>query len=396
MTSRAWALRVRPRRPPATSPPPAALSRRTSFLTCLTPTSGLPPTRAAVQGTTLQSSRVFRRARRARCTQSPAGRRLRTWARPDTWPPGDAAGAGASRLDGRASRTRLWAGRFPCAEGAHERLGGPDREPLADGPLRRLLDGLGVVEAEQRPGVAHVELAVADRVAHLLGELEEPERVRDRRALLADPLRDLLLREAVLARRAPRRPRPPRSRSGRRAGGSRRARARRPRGRSPRGRRRDLLQPGALRRAPAPLAGDDAVLRAPRLRTRIGSTTPCSRIDAASSSSFGLVEALARLLRVPLDRLDRQARSERPAPATGPRGRDARRGGVREERGHAAAEGGAPLVGQAHATPPGLAGRGWSPRAPARGSSGSPSRPRRRAGWACRGWAPRRAARCAG
>ena len=50
---------------------------------------------------------------------------------------------------------------------------------------------------------------------------------------------------------------------------------------------RDLMQAGQLRRAPAPLAGDDLILpgRRAKGRTRIGWITPRSRIESASSPS---------------------------------------------------------------------------------------------------------------
>ena len=63
---------------------------------------------------------------------------------------------------------------------------------------------------------------------------------------------------------------------------------------------RHVVQAGLLRRPPAPLAGDDLVgLRgaAGGGRTRIGWTTPFSRIEAASSSRSRRVVALARIAR---------------------------------------------------------------------------------------------------
>ena len=54
--------------------------------------------------------------------------------------------------------------------------------------------------------------------------------------------------------------------------------------------RRDFVQAGELRRAPAALAGDDLVARRARrhasTRTTIGWITPCALIDSASSASF--------------------------------------------------------------------------------------------------------------
>ena len=67
---------------------------------------------------------------------------------------------------------------------------------------------------------------------------------------------------------------------------------------------RHLVQAGALRRAPAPLAGDDLeIVRAPRAaRTTIGWMMPRSRIEAASSSSSASAKQLARIARIGLQR----------------------------------------------------------------------------------------------
>src|SRR6266568_1105391 len=99
---------------------------------------------------------------------------------------------------GRGLRLRGPGGFALQGEQADERLGRPDGELLADHALSRLADRLLALEAEERPGVAHVELPVVHEVAHLGGEPEEPERVRDRRAVLSDALGDLLLGEAVV------------------------------------------------------------------------------------------------------------------------------------------------------------------------------------------------------
>ena len=46
--------------------------------------------------------------------------------------------------------------------------------------------------------MAHLQLVAGDEVAHLLRQLEQAQRVGHRRAVLADPLRQLLLRVAEL------------------------------------------------------------------------------------------------------------------------------------------------------------------------------------------------------
>ena len=84
----------------------------------------------------------------------------------------------------------------------------------------------GSSSAEQRARVAHREPLVLDHLAHRRRQLEQPDRVRDRAAVLADALGDLLLRQPELVDQALERARPPRAARGRRAGGSRPVRAR--------------------------------------------------------------------------------------------------------------------------------------------------------------------------
>ena len=54
--------------------------------------------------------------------------------------------------------------------------------------LRRL-------DAEQRAGVAHVELAALEHLAHQARQLEEPQQIRDRRARPADGVGCIGVRE---------------------------------------------------------------------------------------------------------------------------------------------------------------------------------------------------------
>ncbi len=74
----------------------------------------------------------------------------------------------------------------------------PDRQPVPDRAARQLGLQLGVREAGQHLGVAGGELAVPDPALDLRGQGEQPERVGDRGALLADPLGDLLLGQAQI------------------------------------------------------------------------------------------------------------------------------------------------------------------------------------------------------
>ena len=56
---------------------------------------------------------------------------------------------------------------------------------------------LGVRKAQQGPGVALGDLLVADARLDLLGQFEQPEQVRERRAVQAEPAGQLLLGPAV-------------------------------------------------------------------------------------------------------------------------------------------------------------------------------------------------------
>ena len=87
----------------------------------------------------------------------------------------------------------------------------------------------------------------------------------------------------------------------RRAGASR---GRRPRGRSP----GTVGSAGLAGGAPAALAGDQLVAARGRRRTTTGWITPCARTESASPCGRLGVEALARLPRVRVDRLDRELR----------------------------------------------------------------------------------------
>src|SRR5262249_48905677 len=79
-----------------------------------------------------------------------------------------------------------------------QRLGGAHRQ-LAVHPLaRRPLDLGGLVEREQRAGVAHRQPVVLDQLADRRRQLEQPDRVGDRAAVLADPLGDRLLGQPEL------------------------------------------------------------------------------------------------------------------------------------------------------------------------------------------------------
>ena len=55
-----------------------------------------------------------------------------------------------------------------------------------------------LLETEQGAGVAHREPLVLDHLADRVRELQQADRVRDRAAILADALGDLVLRQAEL------------------------------------------------------------------------------------------------------------------------------------------------------------------------------------------------------
>src|SRR5690606_38420782 len=82
--------------------------------------------------------------------------------------------------------------------GADEGLGGADAQAAADDLLGELLDLRRIGRAEERARVALGELAGDDARADAGRQLEEAQRVRDRRTVLAEALRERLLRVAVL------------------------------------------------------------------------------------------------------------------------------------------------------------------------------------------------------
>jgi hypothetical protein len=95
----------------------------------------------------------------------------------------------------RAVRSR---GRRRIVLGPHQGLGGAHRQALGDDGAGGGLDRRRLVEAEQRAGVAHRQPPVLDHRAHAVGQLEQAHRVGHRRAVLADPRRDLVLVQAEL------------------------------------------------------------------------------------------------------------------------------------------------------------------------------------------------------
>ena len=102
-----------------------------------------------------------------------------------------------------------------------------------------------------------------------------------------------------------------------------------------------LLEAGALRGAPAALAGDELELGrappAPRRRTTSGSMSPCSRIDSRQLVELLLVEVLPRLPRLRDDLLD--GADERRS-LGGRSRREEPRGGARRARGRGRAAAG--------------------------------------------------------
>ena len=154
------------------------------------------PAGAAGRGTnpltTHRSWRVFRRARRARCTRPRAG--------PATCGLGDDPAARpqpALQARGRAPgspefRRGPAPGRFflRLRELPDERLGRPDGQPLAEHALGRPSDGRPPPRAPRSARAWPMSSCPSrTRSRTSLGELEQAERVRDRGAVLADPLR---------------------------------------------------------------------------------------------------------------------------------------------------------------------------------------------------------------
>ena len=121
-------------------------------------------------------------------------------------------------------------------------------------------------QREQRPRVSHREPARAKVRLDELGQLEQPEAVRDAAPILAHALAPAPPGSSRTRRAAADRPRPPPSGSGPRAGGSRRGRARgSPRPITSRTTAGMRSMPGELGRPPAPLADDELIaVRRPR------------------------------------------------------------------------------------------------------------------------------------
>src|SRR5690606_9129220 len=66
---------------------------------------------------------------------------------------------------------------------AYERFDLAHAEALLHRLLREADERRFVADAEQRAGVAFAEPPVDDHLAHLLGQLQEPQRIGDRRAV---------------------------------------------------------------------------------------------------------------------------------------------------------------------------------------------------------------------
>src|SRR5207237_5090395 len=69
------------------------------------------------------------------------------------------------------------------------------REVFADGPAGQLLLESSVRGAEEGAGMSHSQRPLLQVPLARRRQLQEPERVRDRRSALADPARDLVMGE---------------------------------------------------------------------------------------------------------------------------------------------------------------------------------------------------------
>ena len=100
------------------------------------------------------------------------------------------------------SRRRL--GRGPGrAPGRHlvradgdDLLDGADRQALGHDPVRQVILGLGVLQAQQRPGVARAQHARRHALLHGRRQVQQPEGVADVRAGAADLARQFLVGRA--------------------------------------------------------------------------------------------------------------------------------------------------------------------------------------------------------
>ena len=185
-----------------------------------------------------------------------------------------------------------------------QRLGGADRQLALHHLAGRPLDLGGLVEREQRAGVAHRQPLVLDQLADRRRQLEQPDRVGDRAAVLADPLGDRVLGQPELVdqplvrRRLLERPQVGALQVLDQRALQRRALL------DVLDHDRDLVQPGALRRPPAPLAGDQEV-------AAVGARPHHQRHDHAvrlhrvrQLAELGLVEPAPRLLGAGVELLD--------------------------------------------------------------------------------------------
>ena len=208
-----------------------------------------------------------------------------------------------SRID-RRLRPRL----RPRARPARRALRGPHRHPLRD-DLARKPPPLAVVgDGEHGPRVALGELAALDHREHVVGELEEPQLVRDRRLRASDPLGDLAEGQLELVQQ---------HRVGARLldrgeilAGDVLDEADQERvavvGLADHGRQRG--EPGLAGRAPAPLAGDQlvAALEPGPEHDRLHDALVADRVGEPVRRL--VVEAPPRLARVRVDLVDRDVR----------------------------------------------------------------------------------------
>ena len=202
--------------------------------------------------------RAPRVARRRRAGRAPRPRR------PLASKPVRAFTASLLRLRERGSTRSL------CAPSCARRPTGRRAPPLEPTALRArsaapACGGVVVGHRQHRPRVTLGQLAAADHREHVVGQLEQPDPVRDRGLRAADPLGDLAERQPELVEQHRVARAPPRSATGPRARRSRPGRAGACRGRRSRG------------RAPAPSRAPPRARRASGARRRSARSRPRPR-----------------------------------------------------------------------------------------------------------------------
>ncbi len=127
------------------------------------------------------------------------------------WPKASSSASSARSIAACWSGWATTFGRRRRLRGLGPALGLAHRPARGDGVAGEAAADLVALRDQDRPAVALAERALGEQVEHVVGEVEQPDQVRDRGAGAAEAAGELLLREPELVdqrrrRRAPRRP----------------------------------------------------------------------------------------------------------------------------------------------------------------------------------------------